>query len=643
MATRRTHRTRYRSALALVLAGALMATRSDNALGGVSSQGVSSQGVSSQGVSSQGVSSQGVSSQGVSSQGVSSQGVSSQGVSSQGVSSQGVSSQGVSSQGVSSQGVSSQGVSSQGVSSQGVSSQGVSSQGVSSQGVSSQGVSSQGVSSQGTQLRGIDRVSTLLGPLIFRGISRADVAFASPPTFQGLQSGAPFNFVQIVDPMANVRLQRGTTSSATDIAPGSYIYVPGLPATTDALKGTFWNMVLTDTCTSNAQCPASATCTDGACVHVCTSNSECTAPATCVQGSCSDVEGGIPLYIADIETDSQHNSSKYPSNDDVYLYTVYYRQPGTGQWAALCPTDAYGKAQAMAVPLDPNDWTSDASRAKFAFACTASGVAAKCARNWGYKPWKTVTETVWNGTAFVPTAIPLAPFYDACLIAARADYCQDDHSYTKNGTLVDLFDTLDGFTSINATAGLPYAPYSDGVMLHEEYQISALAIDVEPARPALREGELQPRGSGPDVARRPGAVPLVSSLRRSGMESSRYADLDPGRIVRGRALHRSLRSQGAVRLLPRREHVSAAVRRVPGGELAAALLARRGARRARRSIRCATSASIASARSIPPAAAIPERTFYPGSLVWDQRCTDHPRRRSARAGRGPASRSGRRV
>ena len=42
----------------------------------------------------------------------------------------------------------------------------------------------------------------------------------------------------------------------------------------------------------------------------------------------------------------------------------------------------------MAMPLDPRDWSSDASRAKFAFACTASGVAAKCARNWGYKPWK---------------------------------------------------------------------------------------------------------------------------------------------------------------------------------------------------------------------------------------------------------------
>ena len=32
-------------------------------------------------------------------------------------------------------------------------------------------------------------------------------------------------------------------------------------------------------------------------------------------------------------------------------------------------------------------------------------------------------------------------YYDICTKAARAAYCQDEKSYTKNGTLVDLFDT----------------------------------------------------------------------------------------------------------------------------------------------------------------------------------------------------------
>ena len=35
----------------------------------------------------------------------------------------------------------------------------------------------------------------------------------------------------------------------------------------------------------------------------------------------------------------------------------------------------------------------------------------------------------------------LEDYYDACKPAARAAYCQDGQSYTKNGTLVDLFDT----------------------------------------------------------------------------------------------------------------------------------------------------------------------------------------------------------
>ena len=36
---------------------------------------------------------------------------------------------------------------------------------------------------------------------------------------------------------------------------------------------------------------------------------------------------------------------------------------------------------------------------------------------------------------------PLKPFYDICTNAAMAGYCQDGRSYTKNGTLVDLYDT----------------------------------------------------------------------------------------------------------------------------------------------------------------------------------------------------------
>src|SRR4029079_15214290 len=125
-------------------------------------------------------------------------------------------------------------------------------------------------------------------------------------------SGAALTYASFANPMANVRLQR----SASDPSPGSFIFAPAAPGSAQAadLRGTFWNIVVADSCTSNSQCPATSTCTDGACVHACTSSSDCTtAGALCVQGSCSDVEGGILLYIADVETDRHSNLSKYPA------------------------------------------------------------------------------------------------------------------------------------------------------------------------------------------------------------------------------------------------------------------------------------------------------------------------------------------
>jgi hypothetical protein len=425
------------------------------------------------------------------------------------------------------------GTSQQGLSMQGLSMQGLSMQGLSMQGLSMQGLSMQGLSMQGLSMQGTDRVRTLLAPLQSIGIVISPVQLQQ--TLQGLQPPAGSISSFNVAP-SGAQLQAGPGTSASATQPGSFIYVPSLSPTVTALKGTVWNMVVVDTCIGAGQCTGpSATCVNGACIHQCTTDLDCASSSsssastssvapTCIEGSCTDNEAGVPLYIADVEVDSDLNSSKYTSNDDVYLYTVYYRQPSTGQWSALCPLDLDGKNRAMAVPLNPNDWQSDTSRAQFTFACTGSGVAAKCARNWGYKPWKTVTENVWqSGSGFASTQIPLAPFYDACLIAARAAYCQDGQSYTENGTTVDLFDTLDGFTSINSTVGTPFAPFSSGVMLHDEYQISALQIGSSPPEPYLVFTPDQLASFPPDEQ------PLLASLQRSGMESSRYATLDPGR------------------------------------------------------------------------------------------------------------------
>jgi hypothetical protein len=505
---------------------------------------------------------------------------------------QGLNFQGLNFQGLNFQGLNFQGLNFQGLNFQGLNFQGLNFQGLNFQGLNFQGLNFQGLNFQGLPLLGVDRARGVAGTFNLVGLAYAD---AQLPSFncQGLQAGGPINYVQITNSMSGVHLQAGPT----DPSPGSYIFVPGLAGTPSDLKGSLWNMVLANKCTADTQC---------------------TSPATCVNGSCSASDGGIGLYIADVERDTHQNSSKYSSNDDIYLYTIYYRQPATGEWASLCPLDIYGDPRAMAVPLNPNDWTSDASRAAFAFACTGSGVAAKCARNWGYKPWKTVTENVWNPTTgFTSTQVPLAPFYNACLVAARANYCQDGNSYTQNGTLVDLFDTLDGFTSINPTAGLPFAPFSTGVMLHEEYQISALNIGSNPAEPHF----VSENYTADQLASLPAdQQTLVESLSRSGMESSRYADLDPGRSCAAapyidrcdpkepydcyRAADMSSQSYGAFLAVNSPRHCSHDEN--TDGEPLDPLCNE-----------CVNRIC----QVDPTCCGDPGSTFYPGTLVWDSRCS----------------------
>ncbi len=510
--------------------------------------------------------------QGMNVQGMNVQGMNVQGMNVQGMNVQGMNVQGMNVQGMNVQGMNVQGMNVQGMNVQGMNVQGMNVQGMNVQGMNVQGMNVQGMNVQSLQLLGTDRVRSLAGPMEYRGLAYADVQTAA--NFQGLQPIPPSPIAYVsVSPVPSVQLQAGPT----DTGPGSFIYVPDGSGGAKDLRGTLWNMVLAD----------------------------------------STGTGAIGLYISEVAKDTQTNQSKYPSNDDIYLYTVYYRHPATQQWTSLCPVDPYtGKASAMAIPLDPSDWSPESLK-KFTFACTATGVGAKCARNWGYKPWKTVTETVWTGAGFSPKAIPLKPFYDACLIAARADYCQDGQSYTKNGTLVDLFDTLDGFTSINPTAGLPYTPGSPGPMMHEEYQISALdfaSIDAPPAKPfyaIIPDDEL--------MSLPPEDRAKVAALRRSGMQSSRYDDLDPGRSC--------LAAPYVDRCDPHEPYAcyrDANMSATPYG----AFLAVNSPRHCDHDedtvgapLDPLCNLCVSRVCSVDPSCCgDPGDTFYPGSLTWDQRC-----------------------
>jgi hypothetical protein len=66
---------------------------------------------------------------------------------------------------------------------------------------------------------------------------------------------------------------------------------------------------------------------------------------------------------------------------------------------------------------------------RFLITCTG-GAEGKCVR-FGYKPWKTSRD-----------GATLAPYYQACVRLVRADYCGDGIGHTRNGTPIDLFDTI---------------------------------------------------------------------------------------------------------------------------------------------------------------------------------------------------------
>ncbi|HXI54697.1 MAG TPA: PA14 domain-containing protein, partial [Polyangia bacterium] len=169
-------------------------------------------------------------------------------------------------------------------------------------------------------------------------------------------------------------------------------------------------------------------------------------------------------------------------------------------------------------------------------------------------------------------------------------------------------DTLDGFTSINPTAGLPYAPYSTGFMLHEEYQIS-VASRVSSLYTAAELASMS-------VDKRT----LVESLHRSGMESSRYAELDPGRSCAAapfidrcdpkepyacyRAINMSAKPYGAFLAVNSPRHCSH--NEATDGEPLDPLCNE-----------CVNRVC----QVDPTCCGDPGSGFYPGSLVWDTRCS----------------------
>lgn len=140
------------------------------------------------------------------------------------------------------------------------------------------------------------------------------------------------------------------------------------------------------------------------------------------------------------------------SNSDVTLYKVEM-QTGPSTWTSLCPLGGEGVSGSLTASgagwavliRGTYDTTATASElsttntvpgagSEVTIACT-NGVIAKCARQWGYKPWKSAPNHI-NGFEH-----DLRPYHQMCLRAARADYCSDGSSFTVDGTMIDIEDT----------------------------------------------------------------------------------------------------------------------------------------------------------------------------------------------------------
>jgi ADYC domain-containing protein len=102
-----------------------------------------------------------------------------------------------------------------------------------------------------------------------------------------------------------------------------------------------------------------------------------------------------------------------------------------GMDTPLCSPDPDGKR--LGFPLagrsDPDGRFLETDPGVFELVCT-SGAQGKCVR-FGYHPW----ETTADGT-------PMREHYNACVRMVRADYCGDGRSWTRDGTIIDMWDDL---------------------------------------------------------------------------------------------------------------------------------------------------------------------------------------------------------
>jgi hypothetical protein len=165
---------------------------------------------------------------------------------------------------------------------------------------------------------------------------------------------------------------------------------------------------------------------------------------------------GTPAVSCQPLTTPCSNPRGCRANCDLFTYKLYLLD------GEVVVPFCQGGARAYALA---GTWSGtgqySSSTSRFSFAC-ANGTVAKCTR-WGYRSWGTARRS--DGVT-ASTSV----YHQACVRAAAADYCANGHSFTKNGTLVDIYD-YGGLNAGELAAGFvpatQTAPYDNNVLLWE--------------------------------------------------------------------------------------------------------------------------------------------------------------------------------
>ncbi|HEX7530296.1 MAG TPA: ADYC domain-containing protein [Pyrinomonadaceae bacterium] len=132
----------------------------------------------------------------------------------------------------------------------------------------------------------------------------------------------------------------------------------------------------------------------------------------------------LRVRIASVEQDTRD------ARGEVLLYDFRLIAPN-GTEESLCGPDPDGRR--LGLPLagrsDPAGILRTGNATDFELVCTA-GAQGKCVRS-GYAPWRRT-----------PDGRPMIDWYNACVRMVRGDYCGDGRPFTRDGTIIDIYDRI---------------------------------------------------------------------------------------------------------------------------------------------------------------------------------------------------------